>query len=335
MCLVPVLVQGDPATQMMAVSTTMLGGLVLQTPKLATAGLQLILTSAALSTDKVADEELMSIRGTAPVCSGFGAVVVVLVVAACQRQRPSRRFDFFGCHHKEDASAQARLLKCIMKAMKLEVLTRFRRSAAPGHAVRCGPFQSAARHRVPGERWEQVSDVHGRRAHGVQVAPEQARASRAMSSPTSRGSRETVGGLSCERRADFEDPEVGTLVRHERAVMELPTAGTIKALSQLTATVGFMERSQVPAIPVTTPSFQFPGAKFFDTALPALWTGDVLQAIAVPLAVNSSIGVTEAQSKSGTLWHSMCQSDCLGLPVLVSSLVVRLWTVIPESLHPV
>ena len=48
---------------------------------------------------------------------------VELVVAACQHLRPSHRYDFFVCHHKEDASGQARLLKGIMKVMKLEVFT--------------------------------------------------------------------------------------------------------------------------------------------------------------------------------------------------------------------
>lgn len=428
LCLVPVVIQDNPATQMMVMSVVILAGLVLQAltrpwknrltnifDGVVTAGLQLILICAALSTDMLADEEQMSILGTVSVYFIFCAVAVAMVVAVYQRLRPHPRYDVFVCHHKAEASAQARLLKCIMRAMKIEVfldsddlqhldtlfdmvrcrvlhvivyltrgtlsrpwcageiVTAHRNSkrttvvltdGATGFAhpteqemdnltsyvdgadvilsrflISMADVQRAYRwllsEQVPAVRFPAA--LRGRQRfeglvslllHGSVGAAAPPRVPQhdylLVSSDPLDSEATAAAGILCtciEQEllgitqhgavicADHEDPDVGTLVRNARAVVVLLTACTLEALPQLAAMVSCMQRTTVPVIPVATPLFQFPGANFYDTVLPALWTGDVdvpqatelirafFQVISLPLAVDSSTEVIDAQSK--------------------------------------
>ena len=149
LCMVPVLVQDEPAMQMIVISAIIQGSLVFQAltcpwksrltnifDGVVSAGLELILICAALSTDISVDEELLSIMGVVSICFIFSAIVVALGISVYQRLLPSPRYDFFVCHHKVDASAQSRLLKCMMTAGKGGCLTTAVFSA--GSLANCG-----------------------------------------------------------------------------------------------------------------------------------------------------------------------------------------------------
>lgn len=86
------------------------------------------------------------------------------------------------------------------------------------------------------------------------------------------------GTLMC---ADHKDPDIESLVEAARALVVVLSSRTMESLPQLTAIVPCMWTKNCAVVPVTTPSFQFPGANFYDTVLPAMWTGDVLQATAL------------------------------------------------------
>jgi len=315
----------------------------------------------------IVDEELLSIMGMVSICFIFSAIVLALGISVYQRLLPSPRYDFFVCHHKVDASAQSRLLKCMMTARNLEVfidsddlqdldslfdtvrsrvrhvivyltkdtltrpwcsgeiVTAYRNNKKTTVVLTDGPtgftfltdeemnhldsyieggkvltkylismadvkiaYQWLLSDQVPlvrlpdavrgRQRFEKLVKLLLHGSAGVSDPPQPPKNDYVLVSTDPQDNEATAAAsilcLSIEQEllgftqsgtlmcVDQEDPDIGKLVEHARAVVVLLSACTMESLPQLTAIVSCMISKTVPVIPVTTPSFQFPGGEF-------------------------------------------------------------------------
>jgi hypothetical protein len=130
MCLVPVVIDTDVAGQVIAVCIIIIGSIVLHLElspwrlaianfcdTICSSALLLILICGALATD-VDVESLRSIQiiGICLCCLFFAVGLGVSIMAVYNHFRPTPQYSYFICHHKEDAQAQARLLKVMLVA---------------------------------------------------------------------------------------------------------------------------------------------------------------------------------------------------------------------------
>jgi len=128
LCLIPAVVRNNAASQVCVMAAVIVMGHTLQTwlqpwrttgvnlvDGCVTAGLLLMMFCGAASFDFAAEIETIQFLGTACFSLCAASLVVGVLYFFSKRLRPSPWFQFFVCHHKRDAAAQARYIKVLLQ----------------------------------------------------------------------------------------------------------------------------------------------------------------------------------------------------------------------------
>jgi len=128
LCLIPAVVRNNAASQVCIMAAVIVMGHTLQTwlqpwrtagvnfvDGVVTAGLLLMMFCGAASFDFAAEMATIQALGTICFTICTGSLVTGVVGFIIQRLSPSPWFQFFVCHHKRDAAAQARYIKVLLQ----------------------------------------------------------------------------------------------------------------------------------------------------------------------------------------------------------------------------